>query len=1198
MHRIDRLEIFGFKSFCEKTDLILNGEVTAIVGPNGCGKSNVADAINWVLGEQSTKSLRAGKMEDVIFNGTQRRKSLGLAEVTLTLRQFSNGSVLPVEPPQENGSITVSRRLYRSGESEYFLNGRRCRLKDVHEFFEGTGLGSTSYALIEQGKIEVILGSKPQDRRQLLEEAARISIFKTKRKAAEVKLELSRQNLARVNDIIHEVDRQMASLKRQAAKTRRYYRLRDELKFFSRINFWNRSRTLVADTRRIQEQLESLAEDELVLAQRLSAEGEARRRLIEEVERRSSDLVQLRDELSTLRLEEERASQQQAYQESRMQSLRDRAAELEEALADSAARSDRAQQEAADLYTTVETLATDIAAGNAEAQSLQGRVAQLTDQIEAAESELNALRNSTLGEVEQLAGLRNRKGRVNERLEMIARQWVRLDEETARLELDREALDERRHDLESLLDANAATTQTQRQTLTEADAHAAHLRTEGDGLAKELDLRTRDLQSRQHRLASLDEIEAHRTNYSEGVKRFLNAGLPLAELQISGTLADFIETDPRLEAVVEGFMDAHLQHVVVETLDAALRSLSHVHDRQTGRCSFMVIESLNGGTTEGHPPLSLPEPLAASLIGRLYDLLSIAPKVKEAVTRAFPDLSGVIVVSDLQAAQTLARRNTAYTFLTLQGDVVSGRGRVSILGERREGLGFLSLKRERKELATRIEHSQADLQTVAARLEAVTDAREANDHRRQALSAQLHQLELERSSLKPQLDQALSELARLVRQTDALDQERERLAQERSGLITEQESIDATLRAMESAGRTRAERLLSLEETLPSQKRERDDLLHTLGDFRMKVAERVERQRSVQMNLQRLSAQSTEQAALVEKMRRELAQAQATVEQLRHSNEELQLKAQAQTSRRLYLEEALQSEQAHITAQKDRAHQLEDLVNSLQEQRQALRETRSQLEVDRARHENDLQHLQAGCREEFHEDLEGLARNMTEEQLNHDPALAEQSYLEVKQKLEDFGAINMSALEEYQQLEERYNFLLSQQADIQTAIQSTQDALMEINRRSAEQFRETFETVNRNFKEIFNLLFGGGHCEMRLLDDADVLESGIEIIAQPPGKRLQNVMLLSGGEKALVALALLLGIFKFRPSPFCLLDEVDAPLDDANIGRFTRLLTEMGKDTQFILITHNKRTMEVAQYLYGVTMQEAGVSKVVSVKFE
>ncbi|MBI1748910.1 MAG: chromosome segregation protein SMC [Acidobacteria bacterium] len=1198
MHRIDRLEIYGFKSFCEKTDIVLNGEVTAIVGPNGCGKSNVADAINWVLGEQSTKTLRAGRMEDVIFNGTQKRKALGVAEVTLTLREFANGASLPADFPSENGEVTVSRRLYRSGESEYFLNQRRCRLKDVYEFFEGTGLGSTSYALIEQGRIEVILGSKPQDRRALIEEAARISIFKTKRKSAELKLELARQNLSRVSDIIQEVDRQTASLKRQAAKTRRYYRLRDELKFFSRINYWHRSRSLTNEIRTIHDRLQQQRQEEQTLTERLNAELETRRRLAEEVEQLESEVAQLREEFSGLRVEEERAGQQLAYQENRQQALRDRSVEIAETLAEYGVRKASARHESDAATAQLETLSSEIALGEAAAQGLAERLQRLVNQLDDAEAELSALRSSTLGEVEQLAGLRQWQENAAERIETAASQLTRLDEECANLAVEQARHVEKREMLEKALSAGTAALAALRTTLADEEARAAQLQRVMAGYETELQHCTQEMQSLQHRLASLDEIEKRRAIYSEGVQRFLGENSSVSQLNISGTLADFVETAPHLEAAVEGFMDAHLQHVVVATLEDAVRSLQQVRERETGRCSFLILEPLHDETAAVEPPPAIPDSYAASVVGSLRNLLSITPAVDPAFTRAFPDLGRVIVVADLPTALALVRPNPSYIFLTRQGEVVSGRGLVSALGERKEEIGFLRLKRERKELALQIERCRQERQTKANQVSQSAEDLRASGARRQELAEQSHRLEVERSALAPQFEQAVLELRRLAAQATELGVERQRVEEARAKLRSETETVAAAILTMEGAGRRRAERLLELEETLPPQKLERNELTHGLGDLRLTLAKKAERRRGSENDLHRLTSQISDHAAQTEKLEREQAQAQATLENLRQSNEELRLKMAAMVSRRLYLEEALQSEHARMAALKEQAKRLEDVITSLHAQRQTLTETRTQMEVEYARHTTERQHLAVSCQEEFHEDLESLAANMNDEQLAYDPQEAERNYIEVKEKVETYGAINMTALEEFQQLEERHNFLLAQQADIQSAIEATQAALTEINRRSTEQFKETFDAINQNFKELFTLLFGGGQCEMRLLDETDLLESGIEIIAQPPGKRLQNVMLLSGGEKALVALALLLGIFKFRPSPFCLLDEVDAPLDDANVSRFTRLLGVMGKNTQFILITHNKKTMEVAQYLYGVTMQEAGVSKIVSVKFE
>ena len=1195
MAQIEKLEMIGFKSFCDRTQLSFHQGITAVVGPNGCGKSNIADAISWVVGEQSAKSLRTDRMEGIIFNGTQARKATSMAEVILSLKLLDNLRVpegLDLNPE----GFTVGRRLYRSGESEYYIDGRRCRLKDILALFEGTGLGPNSYALMEQGRIGQILSSKPADRRSLIEEAARITLFKSRRYSAETKLELAQQNLARVHDIIREVARQLNSLKRQAAKARRYNRLRDELRGVHKLKLGLEQRELAgkleACTRRFSEAVEW---EQSIL--RDLARAEDNRSQSQEACRRQEELAnRSREDLGNLKLDAERAQSAKQQQEVQKDDLEKRLKDLERETISIEERRALIEREQERLQVYRQRLLEEISTEREVLDREQARNEELVQAIRESEGKIEALRSILLNGAGELSDLRNLQARCQENIQ-------RLQAGAARLEFERHSTaQERARFLSQLEDFRRKSTGnlSVREELAErrrrSETALAELQAKLEQVSTEVTAKQEEWSLMQHRHSSLEEVERRRSNYSEGVQKFLSTRLQGEEAPARQTLADHVETDPRYEAAVEDYLNGPLQYILVDGLDEAVESVERLKRIGAGKCTFMTMRGAQSNGN-GHDVGSRVRLEGEGIVGFLDELLRMREDVKQAFERTLPDYASTVMVSDLGTAFRVAESNPHTNFLTLSGEAYSPRGTLSAVGERKSMAGFLALKREKRELEGKLESLQAKIQVARAELERLKGEQAAAHEVLKSLDGEARKLELEAVIVDHQIARVEAEVAKIDQTDDVADDELSQMLAEKQEFESKGSEAQRSIQEIEERSRSGEQQLRDLGQRLESSKAESSIVARSVATVISSQAVKHERRDSTEADLRRLSGESQEVSNRLEVNRAEKDGIQVRIGELERAQQETQTRID-QLLRLVQEGEAeLAGNQTELANQRKSLAELEERLRRLHGEREESMGERGRIEIEKTRLESDLEHLERSCQDEFHVSLAEILGGIPADDWQRDYLEVSQFYDQIRQRIETFGAINMRALEEYQELDERFQFLNRQRADIEQSISDTQRAIAEINRRSIEQFQDAFTSIRENFIEVFQALFNGGQCDLRLLDEEDTLESGIDIIAQPPGKRLQNVLLLSGGEKALTALALLIAIFKYRPSPFCVLDEVDAPLDDANVNRFTQLMSKLSDETQFIIITHNKRTMEIAQTLYGVTMEEPGVSKIVSVDF-
>ncbi len=1193
MNQIRKLEIVGFKSFCDRTQIIFHEGCTGIVGPNGCGKSNIADAISWVVGEQSAKSLRTDRMEGVIFNGTQARKATNFAEVVLSLSLKKNPN-LPEALNLNPEGFTVGRRLYRSGESEYSLDGRRCRLKDIQALFEGTGLGPNSYALIEQGRIGQILSSKPADRRSLIEEAARITLFKSRRYSAEMKLELAQQNLLRVNDIVQEVTRQLNSLRRQAAKARRYNRLREELRGLHKLKVGLEHRELKNHLEQCTDRFAAAKEQEQLILQSLARVEESRAGGQEACRVFEGQLNETRDRLAALRVEAGNAAGKKQSQEIQCRSLEERLRELDRELAAIGEREQLVVREQERLGQSSIALKAEIAVEQAALDGDQARGEVLVEAIRETEGRIEETRAFLLNRAGRLSDLKNQGMRCQENLARIAARLDRIQVEREAKAGERSRLQEQLGTLQSAAGTTAARLQEVLEQQRELEARSADLGNRLDRVSAELSGFQEEHSIMQHRYTSLEEVERRRTNYSEGVQKFLSTQVPGEQACSSQTLADYLDTDPAYETAVEDYLNDPLQYIVVGGLEDAVQSVERLKRIGAGKCTFMT---LRNGHTRHAPPSPRPALGGEGVVGYLDDLLRMRDDVREAFERALPDFASTVMVSDLPTAFKVAETRSDANYLTLSGEAYSPKGTLSAVGERKSMAGFLALKREKRELTRSLASLRTRIDKARTEVAALKADQAAAAESLKTLGLESRKLDIDKVVLGHQIESLEGELRKLDQTESVAGMELSQLLAEQKEFEAKSAESAAGIEEIEQRSRVSNEELQELSARLESLKSENFTLSKALAALASAHAVKRERLSGIESELQRLAREFEDVRRRGRTNQAEKTQALSVISDLERARTETDAQI-AGLSRQISETDAqLLDRQKELAAQREILASFEEQLRGLHAERENAMGVRSAIEIEKTRVENDFEHLKRSCEEEFHAPLEEILTQIEEPDWQREYSEVMQAFEQMRERLEAFGPINMRALEEYQELEERYQFLSSQRADIEQSIADTQKAISEINRRSVEQFQDAFTHIRENFIEVFQILFKGGQCDLRLLDEGDLLESGVDIVAQPPGKRLQNVLLLSGGEKALTALALLIAIFRYRPSPFCVLDEVDAPLDDANVIRFTELISALGKETQFLLITHNKRTMEIAQTLYGVTMEEPGVSKIVSVDF-
>jgi chromosome segregation protein len=1283
--KLRKVEIVGFKSFCERTIVTFSGSgTTCIVGPNGCGKSNVVDAISWVLGEQSHKSLRAERMADCIFNGTVKRPPMGLAEVTITMEdpeladaarfvlesadiqsqaaatpaegaEASHSSdnvdghdaplasddpnynteihsLVPAQSPEPSegtlddkietpamppmaedrskrrrkgadkpvlatrpGEVIISRRLYRSGQSEYLINGRTGRLRDIQEMFMGVGLGPDSYAIIEQGRIGLILSTKPMERRAIIEEAAGVTKFKTKKRLAEAKLESSNLNLSRVNDIVVEVEKQLGSLKRQASKARRYSEIRDQIRGIVRQMLAGKARELDQEADRLAAQLSEMTAAETQHATDIKQQEDDHDRLNQRIYALDAEIRQNQNVLNLTALEVDRGENKINFNRQRSEELSLRHTQVSSELSQAATQAAECERRSTGQIQAVTQLREESGTLTGRVENLAGRAHSRAALITESEERIETLRRSELEAGESLLRLHGEQKQAEEALVHQGQALYKLESnEHELLESSikvRDDADSAAHEFE------AATGQLSvlKQKAADWQATIHELQQERETIKQQVDALRDSLSGVRARHSTLTQILNDRSYTADAVQKLFAANERGGgqDFRAVGVLADYAEVEEHHEAAIEQYLRDELEYVVVETYDHARAGVSLLRNEVGGRATFFVDSLRNLRLADYEPIINFRT--EDGVISRLDKLVEFRDPLGAAAKQFLPRLKAAYLADNAGAAERLARDNPQFAFVTPDGTCYQGR---MVTGGRADEAGPLGMKRELRALDAEVMQLEHDASARQATLEALTADLQLAQKALEDIDLQQREADRTVFASKHRHQQMQGELARLGLELTVCQNELRRIRQDvdqartRADRAKNEHATATANRAQAEVERSRlSEHLTELRGSIESDQNE-------LAAGRAELAAMNERLSAAEALATRLAEEHAELVRREASLHQQLNSVNDELASLAQQSEELALQLDGLRAEKLRLETRQREMEQEWDGGRNRVAQMEDHLRMGRQSLQELREQRNHAEIVRARNDSDRQHLRETCMTEVNAQPEDLLATETAFMSGEELAAAEISYREMKERIDSMGAVNMMALEEFNECDQRFTFLTRERDDLLKSIQDTQQAIAELDAATKEKFEHAFHAINKSFSEAFHTIFGGGMAEMRLTEADSSGDAGIDIVASPPGKRLQNILLLSGGEKAMTALALLIAIFRYQPSPFCILDEVDAPLDEANVGRFTRLIGDMSDQTQFIIVTHNRKTMETGSVLYGVTMQEPGVSKLVSVRWE
>jgi len=1222
---LKNLTLFGFKSFADKTALSFQPGVTAIVGPNGCGKSNVSDAIRWVLGEQSAKALRGGEMADVIFNGTDGRKPMGMGEVSLMLGDVDGQNLRAAGVEVTYDEVTLTRRIFRDGNSEYFLNRTPCRLKDIQQLFMGTGIGRTSYSILAQGHITQILSSKPEDRRMIFEEAAGITKFKSQKRESLRKLEYTEQNLLRVADLIREVKRQIGSLQRQAGKARRYKQISSELQHL--------------DTQLARHQFDVLQAD-------ISEKQTAVEKLRNEIEQGSADVLRFENEIAQLRerlsgLEHEIAAMQQRglelkgetdRHESRIQFNEERLREIEtqnaKALTEITQAEERrraAQEESASASEKLSASETALVQHKDNLSAKQEALRAVEDGLRQRQESLREAQATAFAAAQDLTRIRNeitaldlQKQGNTIRLEKLSAEKIQLEEERTRLEA-------RLQEFTASVEVEKLNVATTRGSVEQRQNRLREIQDELHQSSAEQDQFLQTQAEKRSRLGVLEQLEGSREGFDAGAVAALRQSR-----SVIGSLADRIRVPEQFVVAVENALGHHLQLVLTEQPESAQEILADLSANKTGRASVAALSIeipddkqlvFGGELSPDENKTAAQNGLKNGQIVRALDVVQAEPSVDKLLKAL---LGRTFIASDLTTATAQIQNGHAgCDFVTLTGDLLSRHGvytggYLNGHGNPKGPASILGRKNQITELQTELTEVQNRVADMSRRRGALLSEQTELQASLQQAQTELREQEVAIATREGEFN-ALQNSNRLLHQKieTVVFEVQSLAAQEQEG-SQKRNTLTTQLSELESRERAGQEKVAALTTELENLRQKRDDANAALTESKVGLAAEEQLSASFRQQQQALEQRIRELTQALEQRRGEISsfvgrkeqaeseiqESRAQIEKLQHDREQVGAQAAELAGRKNSQETDISSRDENLRAQRSRLTELQNL--------------RGALDVELAQKDMSVQNLRERIQQKYHVNLDDIRSEcititfadegpakvhvMTPEEMTASGAATDwnavaQQVETLQKRLDEIGPVNLVAIEEYEETEQRYQFLTKQHDDLVSAKAQLLEIINRINVQTRQMFLETFEKIRENFRSLFVEVFGGGKADLILVDENDVLESGIDIVARPPGKQLQSISLLSGGEQTMTAVSLLFSIYQVKPSPFCVLDELDAPLDEANVVRFVKILQRFLGRSQFVIITHNKRTIAMADILYGVTMQEHGVSKIVSVKF-
>ena len=1180
---LKQLELHGFKSFAEKIELNFADGINAVVGPNGSGKSNISDAIRWVLGEQSAKNLRGSKMEDVIFAGSEQKKALGFAEVCISIDNSDHK--LPVDFTE----INITRRMYRSGESEYYINKTSCRLKDIHELFMDTGIGRDGYSIIGQGRIDEILSNKSEDRRQVFEEAAGIVKFKARKQEAEKKLENTKQNITRVMDIIDEISIQLDPMKEQAEVAKRYRDILQDLKGIE-INL------ILSNIDKFKARLEAIKTEVESIQSYIEEKTSLKENLEEKHRQLKTQLVDLEKNIEGLQQEAHGLESSIQQQEGEYKVILEKKNNIENAFTRLRQRKRELEQDQKKSETAIEENLRHTELLQVQQQQLQDGIAEKSKQFEGyyasisdKETELNDMQQKYIhlingqSEIKSkinssysfIENIEKRNHQINQDIERLDQQ---LGERKAAYETSKEGLDTAGYNSDqcrvNLEQLKLNKQSLEKQTL-QMESEISNVRSSKDSLAS--------------RLRILEDMEKDFEGYSKSVKALLaNAGHITRGML--GAVGEMLTVPSQYVAAIEVALGGQVQSVVTETEEDAKALIEYLKKHKLGRATFLPISSIKPRSFYDREKSFLN---MEGVIGIASNLVSYDRKLENIISSL---LGRIAVVQDMDTAIKLARKsNYDFRIVTLAGEIINAGGSITGGSLNAVSSSVLSRKNEIEQLKQKYQETKQSFEQYLESLGALKQKLNSTELEIAGKTDEYHKLQIELTSLQNKCESLKSEMQVLQDRISISKKEIEDLSKEcneTKTLIASNQEKDAQLeqgkKAMES-------RIAELQGDMKQLNEVKDAHNNEITDLKVKLS-------AVEQHRKNLQQQNSD---LKEKIQQIQTDIQSAMDEMNQSEtdstnyDELQKNIQSNIKA---LKQQLAEKQQALQKQTEEKHKLQGLIESteesakqVQQEAQEAQNNLHKIDVNKAKAEFELENTELKL-------LETYELNYHNAQGYRDPSMnmnwAARRCEELKSEIRAMGTVNVNAVEEYEKLSQRYEFLNNQVEDLVKARESLTQVIMDISEQMKERFITEFHKINENFNEVFIQLFGGGQAQLVISDTENLLESGIEIIARPPGKKLQNLMLLSGGERALTAIALLFAILKMKPAPFCVLDEIDAALDDANVDRYASFLREFAQTTQFIIVTHRKGTMEAADCLYGVSMEDSGISKLLSVKLE
>ena len=1179
---LKRLELQGFKSFADKTILELMPGITTVIGPNGSGKSNISDAIRWVLGEQSMKSLRGTKSLDIIFAGTQNRKSLGFAEASLV---FDNSDgALPIEYTE----VTVTRKIYRSGETGYYINKVPCRLKDVLELFMDTGIGKDGYSIIGQGKIDEILSNKSEDRRHIFEEAAGIVKYRTRKQESEKKLEHTKLNLLRINDILTEIEGNLEPLQMQADKAKKYLNLREELKnieiglFVYNIEKYKQDLEKVVQDIEImqsqcndeegrlervkilkeelkssideitetienmsnigfesQKQIEQLNSDINVAKTRIANNNENNDRYLKEIEEQNVKIQELKDEIEQKEAKKDNLKQNKEKFEKELNEKQAELDKLTEKLSSKELEIEGYKHTVEENTDKKYELQSEINAQNINYQNFEKRQAQIKQEMQSTISELDGTRLNKEDIAKQFNEIENKKNKAQNSLNEVSKQ--------------REEANQKIKSFES-----------------------------------NINILSSEMRIKESRLKFLIETEKEKEGYIKSVKSLLKDCENIKELGkgMNGVLANIIEVPDDLQTAIEMCLGASLQNIVTETETDAKRLVEHLRKNNLGRASFLPISSVRG------KKLDKIKGNESGVVGIASDLVKYNKKYEQIILNL---LGRTVIVDNMDTAIKVAKQN-GYTFriVTTEGDLINPSGAitggsvakktVNILGRGKE---IEKLEKEIKNLKQKIEKLENDKQNYEESIEGILEL-SAN------LEKELQEIDITYATEKQKVISINENIEKLEKRLNRLKEEQANLEKQKEEAVSTKGDLQVEINKIVEQNEELSKIITEFAELNKDDQKYIDDLNFDITNLKISVSSFDESEASIQEIQERINQE-------LENAHTSIENKNTQIEQIKKDNEDLEKSIEETLQKIEEVKESVNSSSSKIEElKKERAQKSEKLSKQEDEitaKFKVIEDLKGQLvklDVKKTKIEEDIN----GIINKMWEEYELTPNNAEQYQKPENVALTQRRVNSLRTEIRELGSVNVDSIEEYKNLKDRYDFMSEQRLDLENTMSKLRKVISDMTQIMKEQFKEKFKVINKNFGEVFAELFGGGKAELTLEDEENILECGIDITVQPPGKKLQNMMLLSGGEKAFTAIALLFAILKINPAPFCVLDEIEAALDDVNVFRYADYLKKFTDHTQFLVITHRKGTMEVADTVYGVTMEESGISKLLSMKLK